>query len=490
MMTQSNPSRAAMVVIIGAAVLAGAGAASAQVPLDVLHAFSGADGNEPQASLIPATDGNFYGTTYTGGVFYNGRSYGGTVFKMTPTGTITVVHAFIGSDGANPAAPLVQANDGNFYGTTFYGGGFDVGTVFQMTPDGTVSVLHEFTGGADGSRPSAALIQATDGNLYGTTLIGGSFGDGTVFTITPDGTFSVLHSFIDAEGSEPNALIQATDGNFYGTAALGAAFGGGTAFQMTPGGSVTILHQFASADGLWPRVPLIQAIDGNFYGTATGGGPLKFGTVFMMTPAGTVTVLHAFDGVTEGWNPNALIQATDGNFYGTNQDSLVGGFTCCGTVFKMAPGGALTVVHVFAGTPTDGASPLAGLVQGTDGNLYGTTNTGGIFGGGTVFRLDTNLCSDTLTLGYSGGILDLGFTLRSSMPTTWSTWAVTSGGVVNFWSVAIPAVSPAVSFDLPIPGVPAIGPLGILTALSTAAQGVMCLDWKVVDTGGGASSAP
>jgi uncharacterized repeat protein (TIGR03803 family) len=381
--------------------LASAGIATAQSGFQVLHSFNGSmDGQNPDSALIQAIDGNFYGTTSSAGAFNSG-----TVFSMTPSGIVTVLHSFAGgpTDGANPGAALLQASDGNFYGTTSNGGAFNSGTVFKMTLAGTVTVLHSFAGGAtDGANPHAALIQANDGNLYGTTYFGGASSSGTLFMMTPAGAVTILHAFAGGttDGASPSAaLLQAADGNFYGTTTLGGATfvgppGLGTVFKMTPGGTVTVLVSLASLGGLaassfFPS-SLIEATDGNFYGTTTYGGfcghNIGCGTVFTITPAGTLTVLHTFAGGTGGAHPSdALIQTTDGNFYGTAFDGdLYGTF---GTVFMMTPTGTVTVLHAFAGGTTVGAGPKAALVQSTDGNLYGTTAEGGVSNSGTVFRL-------------------------------------------------------------------------------------------------------
>jgi uncharacterized repeat protein (TIGR03803 family) len=427
MTSPSKPSTRHKVVrvttVLAAAVFACASVARAQVSFGILHAFGGSpDGASPDAPLIQGADGNFYGTTYEGGGEGCGGRGCGTVFRMTPDGTVMILHAFAGgTDGIYPGAALIQTADGNFYGTTAVGGGIGFcgyggcGTAFQMTTDGIVTILHAFGGGTDGAFPAAsALIQATDGNFYGTTYEGGgagcgSVGCGTAFRMTPDGTVTILHAFAGGiDGATPYAaLIQATDGNFYGTTEHGGgvgceAFGGcGTVFQMTPDGAVTILHAFASGtDGVYPTRPLMQASDGNFYGTTEDGGGVGCeayggcGTAFRMTPDGTVTILHAFAGGTDGAYPlGALLEATDGNFYGTTLTG--GGAGCgsygCGTAFQMTPDGTVTVLHAFS-FGTDGADPVAGLIQATDGSFYGTTEYGGgagcgSSGCGTVYQI-------------------------------------------------------------------------------------------------------
>jgi uncharacterized repeat protein (TIGR03803 family) len=401
-------SLGSLAALLTAGVLAPARIAGAQPAYQVLHTFGGTDGAYPDAALIQASDGNFYGTTSgsTCPPYVCGGPgvFDGTIFKMTAAGTVTLLHAFTGGtmDGAAPHAALIQAADGNFYGTTSHGGPWNRGTVFKMTAAGTVTLLHAFAGGTtDGANPNAAVIQATDGNFYGTTTNGGASGRGTVFKITAAGTLTVLHAFAGGttDGAFPYAaLIQAVDGNFYGTTRLGGP-GSGTVFKMTPAGTVTVLHAFTpcdprdffcdTPDAAYPEVALIQATDGNFYGTTFVGGAFGWGAVFKMTPAGTVNLLHSFTGLEDGANPAAaLIQATDGNFYGTASTSVSSGEG--GTVFKMTPAGILTVVHVFGfpGNPL-GTDPYAALIQAIDGSFYGTTLIGGTPDGGVVFRLAT-----------------------------------------------------------------------------------------------------
>jgi uncharacterized repeat protein (TIGR03803 family) len=349
----------------------------------VLYSFgSGSDGQIPIAGLIQGADGNFYGTTLGGGA--NGN---GTVFKITPAGVETVLWSFSGgSDGQNPAAGLILGTDGNFYGETGNGGANGGGTVFKITPAGVETVLWSFGRGSDGQNPIAGLIQGADGNFYGTTQDGGTNGAGTVFKVTPAGVETVLWSFgSGSDGQTPQAgLIQGTDGNFYGTTVSGSANGNGMVFKLTPAGVETVLHSFAGgSDGLNPAAGLILGTDGNFYGTTLNGGTNGDGTVFKITPAGVETVLHSFAGGSDGWSPQAgLIQGADGNFYGT---TLIGGTNGDGTVFKITPAGVETVLHSFAGG-SDGQNPQAGLIQGADGNFYGTTFNGGANGDGTVFK--------------------------------------------------------------------------------------------------------
>ena len=250
----------------------------------VLYSLTG--GSASYAGVLQGTDGNFYGTTY-----YGGGSGLGMVFKVTPSGSETVLYSFAGgsSDGANPYAALIQGSDGNFYGTSDAGGASGFGTVFELTPSGTETVLYSFAGGSsDGEYPEAGLIQDRDGNLYGTTYQGGASGLGTVFELTPSGTETVLYSFAggSSDGAGPKAgVILGRDGNLYGTTLEGGSANVGTIFKVTPSGTETVLHAFAggSSDGANPYDALTQGSDGNLYGATVAGGTSGYGTVFKVT---------------------------------------------------------------------------------------------------------------------------------------------------------------------------------------------------------------
>jgi len=364
--------------------------ARAQVPFDVLHAFNDpGEGGGPSA-LLQATDGNFYGTTQIFGLGA-GDPCCGTVFRMTADGALTVLHAFVGGeiDGKEPSAGLIQASDGNFYGATPYGGAFGHGTVFKMTPDGVLTILHHFAGGSDGAAPWAALVQANDGSLYGTTSVGGAFGLGTVFKMALTGTISILHHFAggNRDGAYGGSLVQATDGNFYGVGgSSGVGFCVGTVFKMTPDGTVTVLHLFETFDGDYScggLSELMQAADGNLYGTVLSHVKVfpARSAIYRITREGVFTELHVFT-YSEGiWPIGRLVQATDGNFYGVTRGSGAG------LIFKMTPNGVLTILHTFASSGNGGADPWAGLIQAADGHLYGVTGAGGLFGAGVIFRL-------------------------------------------------------------------------------------------------------
>jgi uncharacterized repeat protein (TIGR03803 family) len=346
------------------------------------------DGDVPLAGLVQAIDGNFYGTTTNGGA--NGH---GTVFQITATRKFTELYSFCSqaacADGSDPGAGLVQATDGNFYGTAEGGGANDGGTVFKITPEGTLTTLYSFcsqSGCADGGGPDAGLVQAADGNFYGTTMEGGvndsCFGVscGTVFKITRSGALTTLYSFCSAsdcsDGEFPQAaLVQATDGSLYGTTTLGGANGEGTVFKITPDGTLTTLYSFCSrsgcADGSGPRAALIQATDGDLYGTTNLGGANGGGTVFKITLSGMLMTLYTFcskTGCTDGEGPFAgLVQDTSGKFYGTTGGGGTGGCPGggCGTVFSLSAG-----LGPFVET-----QPVSGTV-GVAVNILGTNLTG------------------------------------------------------------------------------------------------------------------
>ena len=360
-------------------------------------------GGYPQyMSLVQGTDGNLYGTTPGGGADW------GTAFKITTAGELTVVCGFGESDcpdGAFPYAGLIQATDGNFYGTAWQGNasGSDTivgaGTVFEITASGQPITLYGFcsqTNCADGGDPFAPLVQAANGNFYGTTFDGGTQGYGTVFEITSGGALTTLHSFNFPDGAGPTAgLIQAKNGNFYGTTLYGGANGAGTVFELTAEGRPRRLHSFGSAeDGANPYAGLVQAKNGNFYGTTYGGGAHGHGTVFEITASGNLTTLYSFCSQTncaDGAYPYAgVIQASDGSFYGT---TAKGGTTGWGTLFAITAEGGLTTLHSFCSQKncTDGADPAGGLIQASDGKFYGTTAEGGTYENGTVFSLAPGL---------------------------------------------------------------------------------------------------
>ena len=346
--------------------------------LTTVATFNGNNGIYPAGTLVQGSDGNFYGVTSAGG----DHGYG-TVFKVTPQGELNRLYSFCTQfdcgDGGRPVSGLLQAIDGNFYGTTVFN------TAFQITPQGVLTTLHHFDF-QEGDELYAGLVEDYNGDFYGATYFGGAWGDGTIFKITPAGGLTRLHDFSMSDGAYPRAsLIRARDGNFYGTTSNGGDHGRGTIFKLTRQGTLTILHSFDVWEGSDPAAPLIQAKDGNFYSTTLSGGANNLGTVFKVTPEGTLTTIYSFCALqycADGESPaGGLIQGSDGNLYGTTPT----GFIHNGTVFKITPAGTLTVLHTFHGD--DGSYPVSGLVQAADGSFYGTTEYGGANEEGTVFRL-------------------------------------------------------------------------------------------------------
>ncbi len=379
-----------------------------------LHNFDNTAGALPWATLVQGNDGNFYGTTQNGGNTAC-TSGCGTVFRITPNGQLTSF-SFDGTNGSQPYAGLVQASDGYFYGVTTSGGVNNLGTVFKFTPSGGLTTLYSFNANT-GYAPLGGLTLASDGDFYGTASSGGPNtgqcdpGCGTIFKITSKGKYTTIHNFngIPDGGGPLATMVQAPDGTFYGTAStLGNAGSYGTVFTITPKGKYTVVHQFNDTDGAYPFGGLILGTDGNFYGQTDLGGASQygaFGTVYKMTPSGKVTTLHSFE-QTDGDNPiSDLVQGTDGNFYGTA--SYGGKHPNFGTVFKITSSGTFTTLHNF--DSTDGSYPYAGLVQATSGKFYGATYAGGSstacpYGCGTVFSLSVGLGPFVETVPTSGKV--------------------------------------------------------------------------------------
>jgi uncharacterized repeat protein (TIGR03803 family) len=380
-------------------------------------ALNGTNGAVPTDTLVQGSDGNLYGTTQSGGA-----ANAGSVFRITPAGSLKNLYSFCKTncaDGRIPVGGLVQGTDGNYYGTTLSGGAHNGGTIFKITPSGSLTTLYSFCAiskCADGESPHAGLVQGKDGNFYGTTQ--GAPGPpatyGTVFKITPTGTLSTLHTFCSscADGSSPEGdLIQATDGNFYGTTSLGGDGNGGTVFRLTPSGSFAKLYTFCSLagckDGSMPYGALVQGRDGNLYGTTTIGGLSGNGTAFRLTPSGQLDTLYSFcslAGCADGQYPyGELVEGSDGNFYGTTESggAKANGNICalgCGTLFQLTPEGSLSTIYNFCSTLNcgDGVEPFSGLIQASNGTFYATAAYGGICtilanGCGTIFSWSPNV---------------------------------------------------------------------------------------------------
>jgi uncharacterized repeat protein (TIGR03803 family) len=358
----------------------------ASLKYQVLQSLGKPEGT-PRGKLVQGSDGYFYGTTY-----YGGSQGAGTVFKISSTGSFSVLHEFDGAEGGkNPQAGLIQASDGYFYGTTVNGGGSGAGAVFKISSSGSFTVVHEFDGAEGGANPHAGLIQANDGNFYGTTFSGGSNSLGTVFKVDPSGNFSVLHAFSSDNNyaSFPQGgVIQGNDGNLYGTTSQGGSYSNGNVFKLDLSGNFTVLHEFEAGIngdnnyGSYPLGALVQASDGSFYGTTNSYNSYDaIGTVYKIDTSGNFTHLTTLNGQSH----DGLVQANDGKFYITTYPY---GFPdAYGEVYKMDSLGNLTSLHEFTGG-SGGENPYAALTQGSDGSLYGTTANGGSDGSGIAFKLD------------------------------------------------------------------------------------------------------
>ncbi len=429
----SRVGTSALLLVLG---LFGTGSARADTlpSQSVMYSFGAQtdDGSFPLATITAGGDGNLYGTTS-----YGGANGGGTVFRLSTTGaesTLYSFHSVSGSgscpDGSVPSAALVKGPDGNFYGTTAAGGAncnrtsTPAGTVFRITPDGALTTLYSFcsTGGdacTDGAQPVGSLVVGSDGELYGTTSLGGVSSLGSIFRISTDGQFTRLYSFcatgapICPDGVGPQAgLVLGQDGNFYGTTVSDGDNGGGTVFSITPAGQLTTLYSFCDIgtslscpDGSYPMSGLVQGTDGNFYGTTSAGGAhiaggtslsrTTGGTVFSITADGTLSTLHSFcadNACADGSQPlGGLYADADGNLYGTtNQGGSAGTSSGAsqrnnGTIFRIADDGSFTSIHSFCSTVQndtclDGRSPVSGLAPDGLGNLVGTTIDGGNIG--------------------------------------------------------------------------------------------------------------
>ncbi|MGB8886054.1 MAG: choice-of-anchor tandem repeat GloVer-containing protein [Candidatus Korobacteraceae bacterium] len=423
----------------------------------VLHSFgNGTDGISPEAGLVRDGAGNLYGTTASGGI----HAFG-TVFELKPNGsggwTETVLHSFNidTADGANPYAGLILDGAGNLYGTTL-NGGISEGTVFELSPQQngswTESMIYPFNfNGTDGGNPAyGALIGDGAGNLYGTASAAGAYDSGVLFELSPNGsggwTEKVVHNFgLSTDGSGPDSgLVFDAAGNLYGTNVAGGIHNSGTAFELSPDGSggwtEKVLHSFGNGtDGKYPFDSLVIDRLGNLYGTTYRGGIHNYGTVFELSPNGsggwTETVLHSFNfNGADGALPYAgLAIDSAGNLYGTTP---YGGINYSGAVFELSPNGSggwtEKIVHSF--NYTDGAFPTAGLIFDSANNLYGTTETGGIHGYGSVFQLtpqQNGSWTEKVLLSFNGmdGASPEGSLVRFGSSA--NLYGTTSGGGVN-----------------------------------------------------------
>ena len=369
-----------------------------------LAAFNGGNGQYPNfGSLIQATNGNYYGTTQQGGKYGSG-----VVFEVTPAGKLSDLYSFCAqtncTDGSYPWA-LMLGSDGNFYGATNLGGNnSNSGTIFKMTLGGKLTTLYSFcpAGGncTDGQYP-VGLVQASNGNFYGTTSNGGGvYNGGTIFEISSAGKFKKLYTFCSrtncVDGNYPlSGPMQASNGNLYGTTNYGGSQGTGAVYEITTAGVFKVLYNFCSqgscADGAGPVGGLVHDSTGNLYGTTSLGGNINgYGTVFEITTTNQLIILHSFDNTDGAYPESALLQASDGNFYGTANNG--GGTNNAGTIYEITSGGVFSLLYSLClPSSCNGYYPSYALAQATDGTLIGTTSNGGAYNDGNVFRYSTGL---------------------------------------------------------------------------------------------------
>jgi uncharacterized repeat protein (TIGR03803 family) len=368
--------------------------------LSYLAVFNGTNGSGP-STVIQATDGNFYGTTAGAG---EGAGSVGNVVRITPTGEISSIYSFCSqphcADGEVPITPPILGSDGNLYGVTA-GGGSDLdngggwGTVYKITLDGQLTTLYTFCTVSpclDGATP-VGIMQAADGNLYGVTnSAGGESNAGTLFKISTTGDFSVVHTFCSlancADGSAPgSAPIQGIDGSLIGTTHRGGTLGGGVVYSLSPLGTFNVVHTFFCSNTPCPRGydpnGVVQDATGNLFGTTLSGGSAGDGTAFEITSTHEFKLLHSFT-YGPGTDPNTLTLGNDGNFYGTTE-----GIDGYGTIYQITPAGAYTTLHNF--TYGGGTVPYTGLYQAPDGNFYGAIEYYGNNSNGAEYRFNYNL---------------------------------------------------------------------------------------------------
>ena len=424
------------------------------IAFTTLVSFTGTNGiypgANPYAGLALGSDGNFYGTTSSGGTNNHG-----TIFQLTPGGAFTSLLSFNGANGATPYAALVQGADGSFYGTTFIGGVSNWGTIFLITTNGMFTNLFSFTGANNpclGANPGAALVQADDGSFYGTADFGGASmnvvpgisgaGYGTIFQLTTNSTVVVPVFLGYTNGAYPSGgLVLGKDGNFYGTTMCGgrgisstfSVFG--TVFKLSPDGTFTNLYLFSGGgDGGFIYAGLVQGKDGNLYGAAFGGGSQDYGTLFKVSTNGSFTLLYTFTFFDSGSPYGGLTKGSDGNFYGTTYGAYAG----YGSVFLLTPGGAFTNLFFF--NNASGSHPDGVLAQGPDGNFYGTTSQGGANGWGTIFRLSVPMPAVFTAITQTNGTVTL--TWKAVVGQTYQVQYSTNPAQANWNILGKPIVAP------------------------------------------------
>jgi uncharacterized repeat protein (TIGR03803 family) len=439
----------------------------------IIHTFTDINnaGGMPWAAPVEGFDTNLYGTASIGGQYNRG-----IVYKLGPTGKLIWQYNFCKlagcPDGSDPMAALEQAPGGLLFGLTKSGGSNLVGESFAISSTGTLTRLSSFgDGSVDGAQPDSPMVAAIDGWEWGTAMFGGNNGNyGVIFQqeLANNGRRSIMYNFCNKPGCTDGyfpegPLVQASDGKIYGTTNSGGLWGGGTLFRWDPASlTLSTLHHFCAlpscADGTYPMSGVIQGKDGNFYGVAsssgvTPSGPGK-GTIFKISPAGSTTVLHTFSGP-DGATPVGIVQSSNGIIYGMTEG---GGNHNLGTLFKITTGGVFTKLHDFTGGDFDGSLPHSAPMQRTDGNIYGTTRSGGsVLDTGVVFRLNTGLKPFVKllpALGQVGSVVAIYGTQLAG------TTAVTFNGVP---STAVTQASPTLVYAK-VPAGATTGPIKVTTA--------------------------
>jgi uncharacterized repeat protein (TIGR03803 family) len=366
-------------VIFGAMIAISFSALGTTAKESVLYSFGATDtdGQLPSGYLTRAHNGDLFGATYGGGADDQG-----TIFRVTLSGTETLLYSFSGPE----SVPVYLTKKSKvLYGAT-YGG---CGTIFRLLEDGTETVLFTL-GGSNGCLPRGALAIDAANNIYGDTFTG-TGNQGTVFRLAADGTYTVLHAFSGgADGANPyGGVLLDKSGNLYGTASDGGTWGQGVIFKVTKGGTFTVLYSFCAvkeqycSDGKFPAAGVAMDGAGNLYGTTSDGGAYDNGIVYKLAPDGTETVLHSFSGGDGSFPQSDLLVKKSGVIYGVTPHGGVGG---CGSAFRIGLDGAFRVLHHFKGGE-DGCRSFSGMIQDDQNNLYGTTSGGGSYDHGTVFRI-------------------------------------------------------------------------------------------------------
>jgi uncharacterized repeat protein (TIGR03803 family) len=400
----------------------------------VLHNFVGTDGccATYPSQMAQGEDGNIYGATTS-----DGSGGYGTIFKITPAGAFTVLHNFSFTDGAGPQGGISLALDGNFYGTTYQGGTSSHGTIFRITPAGVFTSLYSFTNGTDGAYPRIPPVMAQDGNLYGVT---GNDTSAVLYRLSATSGFTVMGTLATVSFSP---LLLGIDGNLYGTTLDGGTYNGGTVFQFSPSAK-TIKTLFSFHTEWSPSGPLVQGVDGALYGTTGSGGTGDGGSVFRVTTGGSYKLLYDFtvSGTSDGRYPlTGVVQGSDGFLYGVASDGGSFGF---GTLFKISTTGTgFQALYNFQ-TPT-GDTPSSPLLLHTNGTLYGETFHGGTdVPYGTIFSFTNNLkpfvaplILHSAKVGASVSVLGQGFTTATGV--TFGATAATYTVKSNTLLVAKPA---------------------------------------------------